>query len=86
MPGAATVLIDWAQNNERRSMVAPYSMRASDVPLVSTPRTWKEVQRPDRLLRFGPGQVLDRLARIGDVFEPALSAVQSIGDQLLPSG
>jgi bifunctional non-homologous end joining protein LigD len=74
-----TVLVDWAQNSERRTIVAPYSLRASELPSVSTPVTWAEVERSRATLRFGAREVLARLDRIGDLFEPALSAVQSIG-------
>ena len=71
-----TVLIDWAQNSERRSVVAPYSLRASYVPLVSTPVSWDEVESANEALLFGPDEVLDRVARLGDLFGPALNAVQ----------
>lgn len=73
-----TVLIDWAQNSERRSVAAPYSLRASYVPLVSTPIGWEEVEQGSEALLFGPGEVLDRVARLGDLFGPALSAVQTL--------
>jgi bifunctional non-homologous end joining protein LigD len=71
-----TVLIDWAQNSERRSVVAPYSLRASYVPLVSTPVAWDEVEPGNEALLFGPGEVLDRVARFGDLFGSALDSVQ----------
>ena len=73
------VLIDWAQNSERRTFVAPYSMRADDAPMASTPVSWTEVERGDCDLRFGPDEVLDRLERLGDLFEPAITSVQRIG-------
>jgi bifunctional non-homologous end joining protein LigD len=75
---AGRVFIDWVQNDASRSTVAPYSLRATPWPLVSTPLNWDEVgeavtaRRADRLL-FGPRQVVDRIARLGDPFERALS-------------
>jgi bifunctional non-homologous end joining protein LigD len=75
---AGTVLIDWAQNSERRSMVAPYSLRASYVPLVSTPVGWDEIEDGSEALLFGPNEVLDRVARLGDLFGSALSAGQTL--------
>lgn len=73
------VLVDWAQNSERRSVIAPYSLRAADRPWVSTPVTWEEVEAVDaRRLRFGPQAVLERVTRIGDPFEPALRLVQRL--------
>jgi bifunctional non-homologous end joining protein LigD len=71
------VLIDWAQNNERRSMVAPYSLRASVVPLVSAPVTWAEVEA-GREMWFGPDEVLERVQRLGDLFAAALRLVQRL--------
>lgn len=73
------VLIDWAQNSERRSVVAPYSLRASVVPLVSTPVGWEEIERGGDGLWFTPNEVLERVERMGDLFAPALAAVQTIG-------
>lgn len=72
------VLVDWAQNSERRSFVAPYSLRASYVPLTSTPVGWDEIERGPQNLLFGPSEVLERIERLGDLFEPALSAVQRL--------
>jgi bifunctional non-homologous end joining protein LigD len=75
---AGRVFIDWVQNDASRSTVAPYSLRATPWPLVSTPLTWDEVReavaagRGDRLL-FAPREVLDRIGRLGDPFEAALS-------------
>jgi bifunctional non-homologous end joining protein LigD len=74
-----TVLIDWAQNSERRSFVVPYSLRASYVPLVSTPIAWQEVEHGTETLVFGPSEVRKRVARLGDLFEPALRVVQRLG-------
>jgi bifunctional non-homologous end joining protein LigD len=69
------VLVDWQQNDPRRSTVAAYSLRAgASVPLVSTPLRWDEVREGARdaqaasRLRFGPDEVLHRLDRHGDLF------------------
>jgi bifunctional non-homologous end joining protein LigD len=75
---AGAVLIDWAQNSERRSMVAPYSLRAAAVPLVSAPVSWEEVERAGESLWFGPTEALERIERLGDLFAPALREVQSL--------
>ena len=66
------VFVDWLQNHARRSTIAPYSLRAlRDAPGVSTPVTWDEVASGEPL-RFTPEQVLDRIARHGDLFAAAL--------------
>lgn len=69
------VLVDWGQNDARRSTVAPYSLRAMPLPFVSTPLEWGEVERALRrgrpeLLRFEAGDVLRRIERDGDLFDP----------------
>jgi bifunctional non-homologous end joining protein LigD len=71
------VLVDWAQNNERRTLVAPYSLRAADVPLVSAPVLWSELEAGEQLW-FGPGEVLERVERMGDLFAPALNVEQRL--------
>ncbi len=68
--------IDWRQNHPRRSTVAPYSLRTTERPLVSTPVTWEEVERGE--LRYGPDQVLDRVAQAGDLFRPVLELRQEL--------
>ena len=82
---AGRVFIDWVQNDASRSTVAPYSLRATPWPLVSTPLTWDEVEaaattRSAARLLFGPRQVLDRIERLGDPFQGALAA-----DGMLPA-
>lgn len=69
------VLIDWSQNNPKKTTVAPYSLRARPAPTVSTPVTWREVEscrEPDDL-RFLADEVLDRVDDLGDLFEPLLA-------------
>jgi len=67
------VLIDWSQNHPAKTTVAVYSLRGGPEPSVSAPVTWDEASDcersgdPDRL-RFTAGQVLDRVARHGDLF------------------
>lgn len=68
------VFIDWSQNNQYKTTVAPYSLRARDLPTVSTPITWSEVEScrdPDDLV-FTADDVLDRAEDHGDLFEPLL--------------
>jgi bifunctional non-homologous end joining protein LigD len=74
------VLVDWSQNTEHKSMVAPYSVRAKERPTVSTPVTWEEVEgarSPDDL-RFELGDVLARVEAHGDLFAPVLSERQRL--------
>ncbi len=65
------VFVDWSQNSPSKTTVAPYSLRALEEPSVSTPLTWEEVEE-GRAVRFGPRQVLDRVAEHGDLLAPLL--------------
>ncbi len=77
------VLIDWSQNDARKTTVCVYSLRATGRPGVSTPLQWGEVSDaldsgdPARLA-FTPEQVLERVARLGDLFAEVLSLVQAL--------
>ncbi len=75
------VLVDWAQNDQHKTTVCVYSPRATPHPQVSTPLTWDEVaagvDEPDTLV-FGPAQVLERVARDGDLFAPVATLVQRL--------
>jgi bifunctional non-homologous end joining protein LigD len=76
---AGKVFVDWGQNDANKSTVAPYSLRAAPVPSVSTPLLWEEVERGDAdALRFGPTEVVERLARFGDLFAPATNGGQRL--------
>jgi bifunctional non-homologous end joining protein LigD len=77
------VLVDWLQNDPMRSTVAPYSLRATQIPSVSTPVAWEEVERALRLeqpdsLVFGPADVLERVARAGDLWAGAVEVSQTM--------
>jgi bifunctional non-homologous end joining protein LigD len=77
------VTIDWRQNHPRRSMIAPYSLRAVRRPSVSAPIDWTEVERAvatedSDLLRFGPDEVIARLGAGGDLFQPVLERRQRL--------
>jgi DNA ligase D-like protein (predicted polymerase)/DNA ligase D-like protein (predicted 3'-phosphoesterase) len=66
---ADRVFIDWSQNNTAKTTVAPYSLRARDLPTVSTPVTWREVERcrkPEDLVFTAP-DVVKRLDKHGDL-------------------
>jgi bifunctional non-homologous end joining protein LigD len=69
------VYVDWLQNDATRQTVAPYSLRGVSLPTVATPVTWDEVEscatsRDPRALTFLADDVLERIERIGDLFEP----------------
>lgn len=75
------VFVDWSQNDPKKTTINVYSLRAKERPTVSTPVTWAEVEdsvRRKKALSFETGEVLDRVARLGDLFEPVLSLKQKL--------
>jgi len=77
------VLVDWSQNTEHKSMVCAYSVRAKEQPAVSTPVAWDEVEAvagggDAEALRFEMGDVLERVARDGDLFADVLTLQQDL--------
>jgi bifunctional non-homologous end joining protein LigD len=77
------VLVDWSQNDEHKTTVNVYSLRARERPTVSTPVTWEEVEAcaesgDASLLVFDSEQVLARVEEHGDLFAPVLSLVQEL--------
>ena len=76
--GAGKVYLDWGQNDANRSTIAPWSLRATRVPLVSMPLRWEELSSEPRKLAFTPETALDRLRRDGDLFRPVVELVQRL--------
>ena len=77
------VLVDWSQNDDHKTTVTVYSVRARDQPTVSAPVSWEEVQacldaRDPELLTFSTDQVLERVAADGDPFAMLLSTRQRL--------
>jgi bifunctional non-homologous end joining protein LigD len=73
------VLIDWSQNDEHKTTVAVYSLRARERPTVSTPLLWEEIEagEPEALV-FEADDVLARVEEHGDLFAPVLELRQSL--------
>ena len=77
---AGKVFIDWSQNSRHKTTVCAYSMRARPRPTVSTPVTWDEVAdaADGAPLSFEAPDVLERIADLGDLWEPTATLVQEI--------
>jgi bifunctional non-homologous end joining protein LigD len=77
------VLMDWSQNDYLKTTVCVYSLRARSHPTVSTPLSWDEVEHatehrdPERLV-FDSAAVLERVERLGDLFEPVIKLRQKL--------
>ncbi len=77
------VLVDWSQNDDHKTTVNVYSLRAKESPTVSTPVTWAEVEtalkkKKPGLLTFDSEAVLKRVGQLGDLFAPVLQLKQKL--------
>ena len=70
---AGRVLVDYNQNAWNRTLASVYSVRPKPGATVSTPVTWKEVERGVRIEDFTLKNVPQRLAKTGDLWNPLLS-------------
>lgn len=68
------VLVDWSQNNAKKTTAAPYTLRARPLPTVSAPLSWAELEgaRGEAELVFTLAELPGRLAAHGDLFAPLL--------------
>jgi bifunctional non-homologous end joining protein LigD len=71
--------VDYGQNGEGRTIVSPYTIRARDGAVVSTPVEWSEVTNRLDPTRFTIRSVLERVETKGDLFAGVLR-----GGQVLP--
>ena len=77
------VFIDWSQNDSHKTTASVYSLRAREEPTVSTPVTWDELKaaakkKDDSRLVFRTDEVLKRVKKLGDLFEPVLKVKQKL--------
>jgi bifunctional non-homologous end joining protein LigD len=77
------VFVDWSQNDSHKTTVCAYSLRAKARPTISAPVTWEEVasalkKRDADILSFLSDEVLERVAKKGDLFEPVLKLKQKL--------
>jgi bifunctional non-homologous end joining protein LigD len=66
------VLVDYNQNAWNRTLASLYSVRPKPLATVSTPLTWKEVERGVRIEDFTMMNVPDRVKKLGDLWETLL--------------
>ena len=77
------VFVDWSQNDDHKTTICVYSLRAKERPTVSTPVKWQEVENclkkhDAKLLVFDSDKVLERVKEHGDLFEPVLRMKQKL--------
>jgi bifunctional non-homologous end joining protein LigD len=77
------VFVDWSQNDRHKTTVCAYSLRARSRPTVSTPVEWTEFERALKkkdaaTLVFETADVIKRVKKKGDLFEPVLKVKQKL--------
>jgi bifunctional non-homologous end joining protein LigD len=81
------VLVDWSQNDEHKTTVNVYSLRAKERPTVSTPLRWEEVEGvlgsgDPADLEFTSDEAVARAGEHGDLFAGVLELRQKLPEGL----
>ncbi len=63
------VLVDYNQNAWGRTLASIYSVRPTPIASVSTPVTWKEIDKGIAIQDFRLDNVRDRIAKVGDLWK-----------------
>jgi bifunctional non-homologous end joining protein LigD len=77
------VLVDWSHNDDHKTTVNVYSLRAKPRPTVSTPVTWSEVSQTvekgdSAFLTFEFDEVIQRISERDDLFAPVIELKQKL--------
>ena len=77
------VFIDWSQNDEHKTTVCVYSLRARPEPTASTPLTWEEVTAAHEAgdahaLKLEAPAVVERVTEDGDLFAAVVELEQRL--------
>jgi bifunctional non-homologous end joining protein LigD len=67
------VLVDYNQNAWGRTLASVYSVRPKDLPTVSTPISWNELERGIAMEDFRIDNVPARVRKTGDLWKPLLA-------------
>src|SRR5258708_39826595 len=67
------VLVDYNQNAWGRTLASVYSIRPTPKAMVSTPVTWKEIERGIAIEDFRIDNVRQRIGKLGDLWAPLLA-------------
>jgi bifunctional non-homologous end joining protein LigD len=68
------VLVDYNQNAWGRTLASVYSVRPTELATVSTPVTWREVERGVEIEAFRLDTVPARVRKLGDLWTPLLQS------------
>ena len=80
---AGRVFINWEQNDAAKTMACVYSLRARELPIVSFPLAWEELEHlaglgnPERL-QILHSEAVSRAEKMGDLFREVLVKKQKL--------
>ncbi len=83
--GEAEVYVDYLQNIKGKTVAGPYCVRARDGATVSTPLDWDELTAELDPRDFTIDSVLERFAKKGDIWGPAMKRKNSLRKLLAAS-
>lgn len=66
------ILVDYNQNAWGRTLASIYSVRPRELPTVSTPVKWNELEKGIKMEQFRIDNVPARVRRLGDLWKPLL--------------
>jgi bifunctional non-homologous end joining protein LigD len=77
------IFVDWSQNDEHKTTICVYSLRAKDEPTASTPITWEEVdetvkKKNGKRLVFRCERTVARVEKMGDLFDEVETLKQKL--------
>ena len=72
------VLVDYNQNRWGSTLASVYSVRPRPEATVSTPVTWKEIEKGVRIEDFTVKNVPARVAKLGDLWKPLLERARPL--------
>lgn len=77
------VFVDWSQNDEHKTTISVYSLRAAAFPKVSAPVSWEEIRScldegDPAPLGFEVANTLERVGERGDLFTEIISLHQPL--------
>lgn len=77
------VFIDWSQNDDHKTTVCVYSLRAMEKPTISMPVEWEYLDmaintKDIKSLIFTPRQTIDIVKKKGDIFAELLEIKQKL--------
>lgn len=76
------IYIDYLQNNQGQTLASVYSLRPREGATASTPLDWKEVNHKLHPSQFTIENLLKRVEKKGDLFQPVITDSNNIGKAL----